>query len=124
MFVDYTLQQQFNRMFQSAPTPVMFAPTPVQPASVNMCGSSVLLLYATPLPSSSLPQAPIRQLQFTTPQPQPISTLHGYPLDPGSDPKSESELKPSSERKPLYVVPDNIENAVSIYIYVVVRSIL
>ena len=61
-------------------------------------------------PSSPLPEAHIRQLQLTPPQPQPIETLmHGYPLNPGSDPMSEPEPEPSSEREPLSVLLDNIE---------------
>ena len=77
---------------QLLPTPPPAAPQPVNP-------------------SSPLPEAHIRQLQLTPPQPQPIETLmHGYPLNPGSDPTSEPEPEPSSERDPLSVLPDNIED--------------
>ena len=47
-------------------------------------------------PSSPLYQAPIQQLRPSPPQPNPISTLHGYSLDPGSD----SEIdEPEPEQK-------------------------
>ena len=58
----------------------------------------------TPHGPSTTCQAPIKQLLLIIPQPQSIWTLHGYPLDPGSDPQSEPEPEPSSKGEPLFVL--------------------
>ena len=57
-------------------------------------------------PSSLLPEALINQLRLTTPQPQTISTLHGYPFNPGSDSKEDEPEPEQHEPEPEQQEPE------------------